>query len=115
MFLDQPAGHIRAWADDPCGFAADVRSAASCRRSASRIHDDGRVFFIWPARDGKTGDRVQVQVEVTSIRPDAVAEQLKPTRRSIELAARELYHPGTGTVRLMRSDTNWLEQHSGAR
>jgi hypothetical protein len=79
------------------------------------LHDDGRVFFIWPARDRKTGDAVQVQVEVTSIRPDAVAEQLKPTRRSIELAARELYHPGTGSVRLMRSDTNWLEQHSGAR
>ena len=73
------------------------------------LHDDGRVFFIWPARDLKTGEAVQVQVEVTSIRSDAVAEQLKPSRRSIELAARELYNAGTPTVRLMRPDAYWIQ------
>lgn len=73
-------------------------------------HEDGRIFFIWPARDRKTGQVVKVEVEVTSIRSEAVSEQLKPTRRAIELAARELYHSGSSAVRLMRPDTYWMQR-----
>lgn len=74
------------------------------------LHDDGRIFFIWPARDRKTNEAVQVQVEVTSIRHEAVAEQLKPSRKAIEFAARELYLPGTSAVRLMRPDAYWMQR-----
>ena len=74
------------------------------------FHHDGRTFFIWPARDSKTKEVVHVQVEVTSIRSDAVAEQLKPSRRAIGFAARELYHPGTDFVRLMRPDRYWFQR-----
>jgi hypothetical protein len=74
------------------------------------LQEDGRMFFIWPARDRMTREAVQVQVEVTSIRSEAVAEQLQPSRKAIELAARELYHPGTPAVRLMRPDTYWMQR-----
>ncbi len=74
------------------------------------LHEDGRTFFIWPARDRKTNEEVQVQVEVTSIRQDAVADQLRPTRKAIEAAARELYLPGTPAVRLMRPDAYWMQR-----
>lgn len=74
------------------------------------LHEDGRTFFIWPARDRKTGQVIKVEVEVTNIRSDAVAEQLKPSRTAIELAARELYRPGSLAVRLMRPDTYWMQR-----
>src|SRR5690349_20517289 len=74
------------------------------------LHEEGRTFFIWPGRDRKTGQVVRVEVEVTSIRSEAVAEQLKPTRAAIELAARELYRPGSLAIRLMRPDTYWMQR-----
>jgi hypothetical protein len=74
------------------------------------LHHDGRTYFLWPALNRKTGQVVQVQVEVTSIRPEAVAEQLPPTRKAIELAARELYNDGNSTVRLMRPDAYWMQR-----
>jgi hypothetical protein len=77
------------------------------------LHQDGRIFFLWPAHDRKTNEVVQIEVEVTSIKSEAVAEQLKPSRRAIELAARELYHPGTTSVRLMRPDTYWIQRGAG--
>jgi hypothetical protein len=72
------------------------------------LHHDGRTFFLWPARDLKTNDVIQVEIEVTHISSEAVAEQLKPSRRSFELAARELYHAGKKSIRLMRPDTYWI-------
>jgi hypothetical protein len=51
-----------------------------------------------------------VEVEVTSIGSEQVAEQLKPSRTAIELAARELYRPGRLAVRLMRPDTYWMQR-----
>lgn len=51
-----------------------------------------------------------MQVEVTSIRHEAIAEQLKPSRKAIEIAARELYLPGTPAVRLMRPDAYWMQR-----
>ncbi|HEX2842394.1 hypothetical protein [Hyphomicrobium sp.] len=74
------------------------------------LHEDGRTFFLWPARDLKTNAAVRVEVEVTSIRHEAVAEQLKPSRKAIEFAARELYLPGTPAVRLMRPDAYWMQR-----
>ncbi|WP_439541840.1 hypothetical protein [Hyphomicrobium sp.] len=76
--------------------------------SQNWLHHDGRTFFLWPARDPKTNDVVQVEVEVTHISTDDVAGQLKPSRRSIELAAREMYRPGKKSIRLMRPDTYWI-------
>jgi hypothetical protein len=72
------------------------------------LHHDGRTFFLWPARDRKTNDVVQVEVEVTHINAENVAEQLPPSRRSIELAARELYHAGKKSIRILRPDTYWI-------
>ena len=74
------------------------------------LRDDGRMFFIWPARNPKTNERVEVQVEVTSISHDDVPGQLKPSRKSIEAAARELYLPGASAVRLMRPDAYWMQR-----
>ena len=76
-------------------------------------HHDGRTYFLWPARNPKTNEALQVEVEVTHISADDVAQQLKPSRRSIELAARELYLQGHKPIRLMRPDTYWMQTGAG--